>query len=400
MLKQSPGSVLYVGHAYYNNYYLSRSLRSLGWKADVLNIDLDERNRMYYHGEDYSFRYGGPIDTMKQLIFFVKALRDYDIFHFSGAHRLHFGPALDEIFNRFADHPAIIRLLKKLNKKIVYTNNGCMDGVSRTAFSQWKPFNTCSICQWRNRNDICSDAKNLQWARLRSELIDFQILSGGNRVDGNLDPHVHEVPEFYCLDEKFWYPELNIPTNYKLPINEGVFKVYHSVGDFNLRTDSISQRNIKCTHIIVPLIEKLKSDGMKIELIFFNSVPNQELRFYMKQADVVVDMLTYGWFGANIREAMMLGIPTVCFIRPEWLDSVRRELPGYADELPVISATPDTIEDVLRDLQSNPEKRKEIGRRSREFAVKWHSPARAAFVMDQVYRRLLQGEELTTGNWR
>lgn len=392
--------VLFVGHAYYNNYYLSRGLRKLGWKADVLNIDVDDRYRIYYHGEDFSFKFSGKLDVVKQLYFFVQAIQDYDVFHFAGINRLHFGSNLDIFFDRFYEHPGIIHFLRRLGKRIVYTNTGCMDGVSRTAFSRWKPFNTCSICQWRNRSDICSDALNLRWAKLKSELTDFQILSGGNRVDGNLDSHVHEVPEYYCLDENFWHPDLTVPTNFRLPVAEGAFKIYHSVGNFDLRTVSVSRQNVKCTHIILPLVEKLKQEGLPVELLFFKNVPNRDLRYYMKQADVVVDMLTFGWFGANIREAMMLGIPSVCYIRPEWLDSVRREISGYADELPVISATPDTIEEILRDLQSDPEKCREIGRRSREFAVKWHSSGKAAFVMDHVYRRLLNGEELTTGNWR
>ncbi len=37
-------------------------------------------------------------------------------------------------------------------------------------------------------------------------MADYQILLGGNRIDFNLDPRVHEEPEFYCLDEDFWHP--------------------------------------------------------------------------------------------------------------------------------------------------------------------------------------------------
>ena len=71
--------------------------------------------------------------------------------------------------------------------------------------------------------------------------------------------------------------------------------------------------------------------------------------------------LSFGWFGATAREAMMLGKPVICYLRPEWLASARREVPEYIDELPIVSATPETIRDVLVDLVLNPEKRRAIG---------------------------------------
>ena len=81
---------------------------------------------------------------------------------------------------------------------------------------------------------------------------------------------------------------------------------------------------------------------MPVELDFVHDVPNSEVRFTQGQADIVVDMLTFGWFGANVREAMMLGKPVVCYLRPEWLESMRKRVPDYIDELPVVSATPET----------------------------------------------------------
>ncbi len=42
----SPGRVLYVGQSYYNAWYLSRELRKLGWKADVLNWDPNPASQM------------------------------------------------------------------------------------------------------------------------------------------------------------------------------------------------------------------------------------------------------------------------------------------------------------------------------------------------------------------
>ena len=94
----------------------------------------------------------------------------------------------------------------------------------------------------------------------------------------------------------------------------------------------------------------------------------------------------------EINPQVMLGKPVICYIRPEWLDSVRREIPEYAEELPIISATPDTVETVLYDLITDPEKRREIGRRSRNFALKWHSAEVGGRRFDDIYKRLLHGD--------
>jgi glycosyltransferase involved in cell wall biosynthesis len=350
---------------------------------------------MYYHGEDFKLivHKKGIAEAFRHLKFYIWALRNYDIFHFSNMGRLYFSSYISYTYTRgfLPDHWEI-KLLKKMGKKVVYSNNGCQDGVSLTSFSKWGPYSVCEICRWRNESSTCSDDGNLRWGRIRNELADYQILLGGNRTDYNVDPRVHERPGFYCLDHHFWSPDLLVPANYRLPLSPETIKIYHSVGNYESRSDAVNNKNIKSTHIYIPLIDRLKSEGYNVELIFFHDVPNKKLRYYQVQADIVVDMLTYGFFGANIREGMMLGKPCVCYLRPEWLESMRQEIPEYVDELPIISATPETIYDVLRDLIDHSEKRKEIGRRSRDFAVKWHSAEAGARELSRVYLDLLEDQ--------
>ena len=91
---------------------------------------------------------------------------------------------------------------------------------------------------------------------------------------------------------------------------------------------------------------------------------------------------------------MMLGKPVICHIRPEWLESVHREIPEYAEELPIINANSETVENVLVDLVYDKDKRFEVGKRSREFAIKWHSANAGAKRFNDIYSKILLGDKL------
>jgi glycosyltransferase involved in cell wall biosynthesis len=382
-------SVLYVGQSYYHCWYLSRELRRRGWRADVLNWDDNPGNQRFYHGEDFRFTYRGLRDVVRQIVFYIVALFRYDVFHFSNARAMKFGRYLPEIGRRLGREHLDVEILRLLGKRIVYSNNGCLDGATQTGFASWGDRPVCVDCHFRNRPEICSDATNRTWGTFRNLMADYQITTGGNRVDFNDDPRVHEVPQFYCLDPEVWRPDLLVPTNLKLHLPPGTVAIYHAVGNFEVRANRRGTQTIKSTHIYVPLVERLKAEGLPVELIFFKDVPNRQLRYYQAQADIVVDMLTFGWFGATVREGLMMGKPCVCYLRSEWLASQRTEVPAYIDELPVVTATEETIEDVLRELVASPELREELGRRGRRFALKWHSADAAARRLDEIYRDLL-----------
>jgi hypothetical protein len=263
--------------------------------------------------------------------------------------------------------------------------------VAQSSFARWGPESPCSICRWRDEPEVCSDERNLEWGRFRNSVSDYQCLLGGNRVDYNDDPRVHEVPWVYCVDPEVWNPHLQIPEHLRIPRpTPRTLLLYHAVGNKDERTES-NGVNIKSSHVYLPLVDKLKTAGWDIELLEPEGVPNLDVRFLQAQADIFLEMLTFGWFGANAREAMMLGKPVICYIRPEWLESLRQELPDYADELPIVSATPETVERVLVELIADPHKRSELGRRGREFMLRWHAPGPAAERFDAIYRRLIEG---------
>jgi glycosyltransferase involved in cell wall biosynthesis len=398
-LRRKKGRVLFVGQSYYHAWYLSRELRSLGWRADVLNWDPNPKTQMHYHGEDYRLRYrsvnyGGTSkwanDAYRHAVFLAWAIPRYDIFHFSNRHGMRFGDALHLWAAERFSEAAEIRLLRYLGKKIVYSNNGCLDGVRQSRFNAWGPEPTCEICPWREVPSVCSDDTNRAWGELRNSLADYQVTTGGNRADWNDDPNVHEVPQFYCLDPDVWQPDLPIPSEHQLERRPGQLRLYHAVGNADERVAPHTRVSLKSTHLWFPLAERLRSEGRDVDLFYATDIPNRDVRYYQLQSDVICDMLTFGWFGANVREAMMLGKPAVCFLRPAWLEQVREQVPGYVEELPVVSATPETLDDVMSELLDDPAKREELGMAGREFALKWHSAKAGAQRFDEIYSELLE----------
>ena len=174
----------------------------------MLDFDHNPGGASFYHGHDFQLPAGGTRVLRAHLDFLERALDTYDVFHFSNAHALAFGELLQ---THFADlyHPgADIELLRARGKKIVYSNNGCLDGVSQTSFGRWDTVPACSICPFRDDPRVCSDERNLAWGEFRNDMADLQATTGGNRADFNNDARVHEIPEFYCLDPELWRPDL------------------------------------------------------------------------------------------------------------------------------------------------------------------------------------------------
>jgi glycosyltransferase involved in cell wall biosynthesis len=187
-----------------------------------------------------------------------------------------------------------------------------------------------------------------------------------------------------------WRPDLPIPPEHRVERRPGQVRLYHAVGNAAERVAPDTRQSLKSTHIWFPLAERLRVEGRDVDLFYATDIPNRDVRYYQLQSDIVCDMLTIGWFGSNVREAMMLGKPAVCYLRPVWLEQIRSQVPGYIEELPVVSATPETVYDVVSELLDDPEARREIGERGREFALKWHSAKAGAQRFDEIYSELLE----------
>lgn len=134
----------------------------------------------------------------------------------------------------------------------------------------------------------------------------------------------------------------------------------------------------KGTPLIMPALERLQAEGA-IELDLIQGVPSVEMPARFAAADVVLDQFRTGSYGVAACEAMAAG----CVVIGQVFDRVRRDiLAATGLQLPVIEATTDTLEDVLRRLIATPDLSRERAR-SVEFVSAVHDGQHSARVLRQ-----------------
>lgn len=385
-------SIIFVHHAYYHFFYLAKALRKRGWRAYSVSTENPKSgNTPYYHGQDLLIWDDDPIvrrELQRELFY---AIRDnFKMVHYHGESNL---SVFDKNFCSDTMRNGVpwdFLELKAHGVKIGQSISGCLTGQRQSVFNKGSG-GVCDKCVWQNNRAVCSDDKNGFVNDKLLRLLDLNALE----VDWPLDtsrqtPQSFFDPLTYCFDEDQWHPDLEIPSHIeRLERKPGEVLVFHAVGNFNIRDSAANKRNIKGTPAVVEAVERLETEGHPVRLVFKTGVPSKDMRFYQIQADIIVDQIIYGRWGATARETMALGIPTVCHIDSRQPDGVPPS-PALA-ECPLVDATPETIYDVLKDLALNPDKRRKIGEASRAYAVKWHSADACADRFERVYDRIQSG---------
>lgn len=135
-----------------------------------------------------------------------------------------------------------------------------------------------------------------------------------------------------------WCPVVVDPARWASPRtpHDGPLRVAHapSVGP------------VKGTGLILPILERLEAEGvLRLELV--QGVPSAEMPAVFARSDVVIDQFRIGSYGVAACEAMAAGCLVVGHVDAEVRETVARAGVGA---LPILEATPDSLEDVLRDL--------------------------------------------------
>ena len=146
-----------------------------------------------------------------------------------------------------------------------------------------------------------------------------------------------------------------------------------------------SHRDVKGTHLLIRVIENLRAEGLDFNFVLIENLSHAEAIERFKEIDVLIDQLLIGWYGGLSVECMALSKVVMCYLRDDDLGFIPKEM---KNEIPIININEYTLEQKLRILlKSSREDLSDLGKRSREFALKWHEPHR-------VIENFLQGSVL------
>lgn len=109
-----------------------------------------------------------------------------------------------------------------------------------------------------------------------------------------------------------------------------------------------------------------------------SGLPRGEVLAELRRADIVVDQLNSETPGVFAIEAMMLGRPVV-------LEYRRAQLAPFAQDTPLVAATPETLTARVAELCDDPGLRAALGRKGEDFARRLHSADRVAVAIEHVY---------------
>lgn len=141
----------------------------------------------------------------------------------------------------------------------------------------------------------------------------------------------------------------------------------------------------KGTNYLQDAVKRLQTEGVAVELLMVQGVPNETVIQMFTSAHVVADQFIIANFhGYTALEAMALGRPVLSYL-PSLKSMVCPE------ESPLINATPKTLYEVLLSIANGEIDIVEIGRRSRVYVERHYSVAANA--------RRLAGMYVETGNF-
>jgi glycosyltransferase involved in cell wall biosynthesis len=332
--------------------FLAKALRQLGiYSKSYTGPDIYERET------DYHFRQRKSI--FSKLFFYkivyplikISCLFRYNVFHFYYGTSLlpfHFDLPLIKFFGKKIVHHYLghdVELYQETKDKYEFSNMDC----------------------WADDTKGVIHDKHVK-KRLANELkySDFQVVC---------------APQYSPF----------VPGATFIPLAIDVNKIkFHPLSEKNYEVDPVlilhapTHRGVKGTKFLIEAVDRLKQEGILVELKICENITHSQLLEEYQRADFSVVSLLGGWYGTAGIEVMATGRGVVAFLRDEYFQYVGEE---FKDDLPVVNADKDTIYQTLKEILSK-NNFQEWGLESRQFVEKYHDMGKVAKKFLQIYESI------------
>ena len=350
-----------------NSWGLSRGERLLGLESDVLD---EEPNWLEYPCDIHVFSHNSAllshkyikkaVSVIKKTAILYKLLKEYDVFHFN------FGKTLFDWFGVLNNME--LPVLK--GKKICVTYNGC------DARQKYKTMDREEICCCKFDNCYNGICNNRKMDRIKEKRI--EKFKKYNASFFALNPDLmHYLPEEtvflpYTISRWNEIEKVEVPI-----LKNKTIKVVHAPTD---RVVKGSDAIIKA----VDNINKKRSDSIELDII--EKMSNEEAIKRYSEADIIIDQLRVGWYGAFAVEAMKMGKPIIAYINTKDLKYIPHDMASDVVES-IINANEFTIENVLTQYLENRKELKIKQEAQLDYVNKWHNPLYVASITKKEYEK-------------
>jgi hypothetical protein len=135
-----------------------------------------------------------------------------------------------------------------------------------------------------------------------------------------------------------------------------------------------TNREAKGSDFVMQAVDKLRqTHGGLFELVLVENMPHQEALAVYRAADLVIDQVLIGWYGALAVETMKMGKPVIARVAREDLRFLPPQMAHDVIEA-VIEAEPGSLYEVLLRCVEDREFLRRHSAAALEYVHRWHAP--------------------------
>jgi hypothetical protein len=141
-----------------------------------------------------------------------------------------------------------------------------------------------------------------------------------------------------------------------------------------------SHKTKKGTEAVLKAVKNLsRTHQFNFKLI--HDMPRRKALELIAKCDLFLDQFTIGAEGLASLEAMALGKPVVCYIKPSLLAR-------YPAELPIVIADQSALQTTIASLLKDGARRHDLGRQGRQYVEIYHDAREIGSTLVEIYRHL------------